>query len=85
MEVGASAMKREAAGVHPRRLGFVDDPQSLTGIIFQRINVRCKMFRSLTHYDAVLAFGGNIHCLPTRVGRSRNSVGVKRATVFGKL
>ena len=53
-------------------------------LIFHR-NVRCKVFRSLTHFDAVLGFGGNTHCLPIRVDRFRNLVLVKRATVLGKL
>ena len=43
------------------------------------------MFRSLTHFDALLGFGGNTHCSPRRVARSRNLVRVKRAIVLGKL
>ena len=48
-------------------------------------NVSYKMFRRLTHYDALLGFGGNTHCLPIRVGRSRNLVGDKRAIVLSEL
>ena len=43
------------------------------------------MFRPLTHFEALLGFGGNALCLPVRVDRSRNLVGVKRATVLGEL
>ena len=43
------------------------------------------MFRSLTIFDALLGFDGDIHCVPMRVGRSRYLVGDKRAFVFGKL
>ena len=48
-------------------------------------NVSCKMFKCLTHFDAFLRFGRNTHCLPIRVGRYRNLVGVKRAMVRGTL
>ena len=48
-------------------------------------NVRCMLFRSLTQFHTLLRFGGNGHCLPIRVGRSRNLVGVKRAMVPGEL
>ena len=47
-------------------------------------NIRCKMFRILTHFDVFAWFGGNIHCLPIRVGCSSNFVGFKRAIVLGK-
>ena len=48
------------------------------GLNFLR-NVECMMFRSLTHFDAFWGFGGNAHCLPIRVGRSRNLVEVSVA------
>ena len=42
------------------------------------------IFNSVTHFDVVLEFGGDAHCLPICVGRSRNLVGVRRAMVPGE-
>ena len=38
--------------------------------------VICKMFKCLTHFDALGGFDGNTYCLLIRVGRSQNLVGV---------
>ena len=70
-------------GVHPSSDIPLNHLQSM-GLNFLR-NIRCMMFKSLTHFDELLGFGGNVHCLPIRVGRSRSLVGVKRAMVLGKL
>ena len=47
--------------------------------------VRRMMFSSLIRFDAFLRIGGNTHCLPIRVDRCRNLVGVKRAMVPAEL
>ena len=48
-------------------------------------NVRCIVLKSLTHFEALLGFCGNTYCLPIKIGRSWNLVGVKRVIVLGKL
>ena len=48
-------------------------------------NSEYVMFRIPTQFDALLGFGGNAHCLPIRVGRSRNLIGVKRVMVPGEI
>ena len=37
-------------------------------------NVKCNILRNSTNFDMLLGFGGNTHCPPIRVGRSRNLV-----------
>ena len=47
-----------------------------------RRNVKFELLERLTHFDALLGIGVNTYCLPVRVGRSQNLVGVKRAIVL---
>ena len=39
----------------------------------------------MTHFDALLGFCGNAHCLPIRIGRSRNLVGLAIASYSLKI
>ena len=85
-ENNASMLLCSSCALHLDKVCLAPDPilnwisSKAIGFNFLR-NISCMLFRSLIRFDALLGLGGNLHCLPIRVGRSRDSVVANRAIV----